>query len=1340
MRSGGILCTVFLIVLAVTTANAATYRIYDGAPNTGLEYETLAPAFNAAVAAGGDHTIQVEYSGPAGQFVEPAMVLGDSGNIEVVSITGFTVGIVPDCAIETGYPLFRNASTTGKTLTIRGASPANRFSLQSCFGVPVIDCGDATGNGPIVLENVVLYKEAAAPDGEFLVLDNRAAAPHMLDDVDFIGGNPASQSLPVLVAGPRYGDTTMQLNLDHVDFSGAEGRATRMRIKNLVDFEARDCVFAPAGGLNSERATALVKETTVAPDAGSELVFRDCSFESGTDWLFAQMGSAGYATPNLYKLYRPTFTGRCGGIAFSIADSGAELEILGLDDSDQPIPGYWADMDGMMPGGDETLHYATLTHGSIRFDHVRGAVKPGDDYGITSDWGALAGPVAVEMNMCTWRNGAGTYFAGTSSNGFAPYVKTVNTMFSGGGVAAYIDVSRAPSEPPVAATVELIHTTLSCPPGDSAMAMLVKGNDGDNLYGGAALFDAPGADGVASTSNLEMALATGAEWMNLAWDTDDPNSFGGLPALPNTGVIVADPALDPATGKLTSGSNAALGAAGSNGAPNNTALDFERESRPQPVAAGFPPDIGADEEEFPPTGAQWTAPPSPPGTAGDADLPGSLVGTLAALDPDRRDTHIFALLDDAGGRFALVNDTEIETAAMLAMGESPYTIVVRVTDSTGAYVDAPLGITVTDTTPPQVAGVTVAGFHTVDVAFSETMGAGVTDPANYTLSGSGAGTFLPGHPNPDSVAALDPQTYRLSWINTGIEMREGGDITITVAGTVEDAAGNPLGTPDSDTDAGGGRGNSPELAFITVQGPGTIHATFSERMYDEPALTDPANYTLTGSGMGTLAANPDTVTPLGTDNVSFSLEWASGEMTQSASDTVTITVVGVRDRAGNPIDTTGGANSASDAAVGTPPSVTGITAVPGNAIDISFSELMGGLVGDPASYTLSGAGAATLLDPPGQPASPDSVAWETGTTTYRLTWNDGEMLTGEQIIVEVDDVNVTDLVGNPLSASGNPAYGTGAGIAPTVTAALVLDPQHVRLSFSEPMQPLGIDTRAKYELVLAGASHTLAATPDTVTPGGGANPDQVELGWDSGALAQGEDVTAGVVDTYAMTLKDVAGNPLGTPRQATDTNRIRITAGPDAAARYIGDTHTFSVAVEGGYAPLEFRWFKVAAKDTEVGTGPTLELPALALSDSGSYYCTVTDARPEVVASETAMLSIAEPLRVVQQPQDGNIEVGDSFTFTVETEGGHTPLMFQWKKNGANVGLNSPQHTIAEAAQSDQGDYRVEVTDGMSTVESGSAHLQVVVPLPAAGVSGLALLAGALALWGGLARRGRPRG
>ncbi|AKC82243.1 hypothetical protein IMCC26134_04675 [Verrucomicrobia bacterium IMCC26134] len=83
------------------------------------------------------------------------------------------------------------------------------------------------------------------------------------------------------------------------------------------------------------------------------------------------------------------------------------------------------------------------------------------------------------------------------------------------------------------------------------------------------------------------------------------------------------------------------------------------------------------------------------------------------------------------------------------------------------------------------------------------------------------------------------------------------------------------------------------------------------------------------------------------------------------------------------------------------------------------------------------------------------------------------------------------------------------------------------------------------------------------------------------------------------------------------------------------------------------------------------------------------------------------------QPQSQGVVAGNSATFTAAATG--TPsLLFQWKKNGADIsGATSVSYSIPATVASDAGTYTLVVTNSAGSVTSSSATLSVSVAAPA---------------------------
>lgn len=118
-------------------------------------------------------------------------------------------------------------------------------------------------------------------------------------------------------------------------------------------------------------------------------------------------------------------------------------------------------------------------------------------------------------------------------------------------------------------------------------------------------------------------------------------------------------------------------------------VDLEGNARPSGAAV----DIGAYE--------RGGAPPPPPvndpptnvtlggGSVKENAASGTIVGTLNAVDPDLGDTHTFALLNNAGGRFAISGNRIVVASGTLLNYETgtSHVVTVRATDAGGEFFD-----------------------------------------------------------------------------------------------------------------------------------------------------------------------------------------------------------------------------------------------------------------------------------------------------------------------------------------------------------------------------------------------------------------------------------------------------------------------------------------------------------------------------------------------------------------------------------------------------------------------------------------------------------------------------
>lgn len=344
---------------------------------------------------------------------------------------------------------------------------------------------------------------------------------------------------------------------------------------------------------------------------------------------------------------------------------------------------------------------------------------------------------------------------------------------------------------------------------------------------------------------------------------------------------------------------------------------------------------------------------------------------------------------------------------------------------------------------PTVAGVQVTAARTVDVTFSQDMGASGMTAARYEVSGTGKGTLAT---NPDSVAWLYGHRYRLTW--TGGEMKNGGNITITFTGT--DAAGTGVGSPNAATHTGGGIGTPPQATTITPALTGPTNAdsvafsvTFSEPVQNLNAISD---FTIGGTATATA------VSVTGSDaSYTATVQGITGD----GALTLTVkTTSDVQDLAGN-----GLASSVTSSAVtidNTAPAAFTPTAAPaswtaGTNFTITFGTTDASginryeLAVDEGAY-----GTVT------SPYALDAAAYATGTHTVHVRAHDnaGNARTSD-VPIYIDRAAPTN-----VTAAADPASWTAVG--------------SVSVTFSADDAHSGID---HYETALDGAPYTTRTSP-----------------------------------------------------------------------------------------------------------------------------------------------------------------------------------------------------------------------------------------------------------------------
>jgi trimeric autotransporter adhesin len=219
------------------------------------------------------------------------------------------------------------------------------------------------------------------------------------------------------------------------------------------------------------------------------------------------------------------------------------------------------------------------------------------------------------------------------------------------------------------------------------------------------------------------------------------------------------------------------------------------------------------------------------------------------------------------------------------------------TPNTQAY-NTSLSLT-TDSSKPTVTGVTVQaalGNDTVEVVYSEDMGASATDVNNYLVDGQRV--FQ------SAIFDGDRQTVKLTFKAGAFDVT--GNRVLTIE-NVADAAGNVM-NKETRTAVSYSENTKPTIVSATLIDLDTVRVTFSEAGVLNFTGLDDVEFYANGS---TTAIAAGTVTPVTGNTKAFDVDFATGSSVTDLSKAIQLKVLSgnnVVDGAGNVLGTTGTIN------------------------------------------------------------------------------------------------------------------------------------------------------------------------------------------------------------------------------------------------------------------------------------------------------------------------------------------------------------------------------------------------------------------------------------------------
>lgn len=226
-------------------------------------------------------------------------------------------------------------------------------------------------------------------------------------------------------------------------------------------------------------------------------------------------------------------------------------------------------------------------------------------------------------------------------------------------------------------------------------------------------------------------------------------------------------------------------------------------------------------------------------------------------------------------------------------------------------------------------------------------------------------------------------------------------------------------------------------------------------------------------------------------------------------------------------------------------------------------------------------------------------------------------------------------------------------------------------------------------------------------------------------------------------LPDIHGNIVGTPTQATNNMKVKVSANyndgttlftaptnifitvqnavgmapvitnqPVSLTNNVGSIANFTVTA-GGTAPLAYQWRKNITNNLSGATNVTYTITNCQTNDAGSFTVVITNAIGSVTSSPPAVLTVSSatpPGIAVSPPAALSITAGQPAGFAVIATG-TDPLAYQWV-NGATpiAGATTNNYTIANAHLADAGNYAVIVTNAAGSITSSVSVLTVNLP------------------------------
>ena len=180
---------------------------------------------------------------------------------------------------------------------------------------------------------------------------------------------------------------------------------------------------------------------------------------------------------------------------------------------------------------------------------------------------------------------------------------------------------------------------------------------------------------------------------------------------------------------------------------------------------------------------------------------------------------------------------------------------------------------------------------------------------------------------------------------------------------------------------------------------------------------------------------------------------------------------------------------------------------------------------------------------------------------------------------------------------------------------------------------------------------------------------------------------------------------------------VNIVVNPEDAEVKEGNTAVFTVEAEGEELTYQWQW-STDGSTWKNCTGSGYDTSSFSFVmkksfDGRQYRCRVKSGT-EIAYSEAATVILKDAITIISNPEDTEVESGESVTFTVEAEGEDLRYQWQWSADGTTwknctmQGYNTTSFSFKVKASYTGRQYRCRVKSGTEIAYTDAAVLTVV--------------------------------